>query len=99
MPSDATLPAGMIASCAARYVGVSTKTWRELRDRGVAPAGASPTGSPRHRIWSPRELEAWVAAGCPPQVEWVPEWTAIRRGLFGPSRPQGPALSLVERVA
>ncbi len=77
MPISNALPAGLGASDAARYVGMSPKTWRELRDRGVAPAGASPTGSARHRLWSPRELEAWVAAGCPEQREWRPMWRAM----------------------
>lgn len=77
MPTSGSPSSGLNASEAARHVGVSVKTWRALRARGIAPSGVSPTGSPRHRIWSRHELEAWVAFGCPAQGQWRPQWRAM----------------------
>lgn len=52
------------ASRAAQICGKSVRTWQAS---GLIPA---PLRVGRSLLWRVRDLEAWVAAGCPPRDEW-----------------------------
>ena len=57
----------------ARMLGVSRNTVWKLNASGRMP---SPIRLGRRTLWVITELEAWVAAGCPPRHKWQ----AIREG-------------------
>lgn len=54
---------------AAEMLNIHRATWRQWEATGRAPAG--------HRIgnkikrWNLEELQAWIRAGCPKQLEWL----------------------------
>lgn len=52
---------------AAQICGKSVRTWRAWQASGLIPA---PVRVGRSLLWRVRDLEAWVAAGCPPRDEW-----------------------------
>ena len=52
------------AGRAARMCGKSVRTWRIWHSGGLVP---SPVRIGRSVLWRQQDLEAWVAAGCPPR--------------------------------
>jgi predicted DNA-binding transcriptional regulator AlpA len=67
--ADSVLDAPLLvpASRAAQICGKSVRTWRSWQSSGLIPA---PVRIGRSLLWRVRDLEAWVAAGCPPRDEW-----------------------------
>lgn len=57
-----TQPMLLCAASASKLVGVSTRHWLRLCDRGAAPAGLH---LGRRRLWRRDELVEWVKNGCP----------------------------------
>ena len=51
----------------AQLLDVSERSLHRLDDAGKVPAGINLGGCKR---WSRREIEAWIAAGCPARKEW-----------------------------
>lgn len=49
---------------AAQKVGCSHRHWLRLCDDGLAPAGVKLRAL---RRWDEREIDTWIAAGCPPR--------------------------------
>lgn len=72
-PFDA---AGLVSrAAAAAFCGVGLSTWDKLTAAGRTPPPIRLGGKV---LWRPRELRAWVDAGCPDRAAWVPQWTALR---------------------
>ncbi len=55
------------ASEAAKMCGVSGRTWWSYHAGGLIPEPVRIRG---RTLWRKKELEAWVAAGCPPRDQW-----------------------------
>ena len=62
-----TDPLLISAKEAARICGKSLRTWQAWDSAGWIP---QPVRISRSTLWSLRELEAWVTAGCPRRNEW-----------------------------
>jgi predicted DNA-binding transcriptional regulator AlpA len=60
---------------AARYCAVGVSTWDRWTAAGLVPAPVKITGVVS---WSRDELAEWCRQGCPPRIEWIPLWAAIR---------------------
>jgi predicted DNA-binding transcriptional regulator AlpA len=61
-------PPGLFrAPDAAAYTGVSTATWWRWDSSGLCPVGLKIGGC---RLWSRRELDAWIDANCPARETW-----------------------------
>lgn len=56
------------AGAAARLCGISTKYWHILDTTGKVPLPVQAFG--RRRLWSVRELDLWIQAGCPSRERW-----------------------------
>ncbi len=61
-------PLLVTAQKSAELCGTSIRTWRTWCSSGTVPA---PIRIGRSLFWRREELEAWVAAGCPPRTEWT----------------------------
>jgi len=57
----------LTARQAAALCGKSLRTWRSWDAAGWIP---KPLKIGRSTLWRARELEKWVAAGCPRREEW-----------------------------
>jgi len=57
----------LTAAEAAEVCSKSLRTWRTWDSAGLIPA---PRRIGRSTLWSRRELEDWVEAGCPLRQEW-----------------------------
>lgn len=68
----ADAPFAVESKAAARLCGVSRAHWMKLVGTGRAPQGLR---LGRRRVWSVRELRAWLDAGAPS----VERWTAMRK--------------------
>lgn len=62
-----TQPLLLTAKMAAAMCGKSVRTWRSWDAAGRIPR---PIRIGRSTLWDCRELENWVAAGCPSREEW-----------------------------
>lgn len=60
-------PLLLTARKAAAICGKSLRTWRTWDSAGLIP---QPIRIGRSTLWRSKELEAWVAAGCPRRQEW-----------------------------
>jgi predicted DNA-binding transcriptional regulator AlpA len=58
----------LTAQRSADQCGTSVRTWRTWCASGRVPA---PIRIGRSLFWRRKELEAWVAAGCPGRTEWM----------------------------
>ena len=74
MATDATCHAGtpdtallVRAPQAAAMCGQSLRTWRAWDAAGLVPR---PLRIARSVLWRADELQAWIAAGCPPRAAW-----------------------------
>jgi predicted DNA-binding transcriptional regulator AlpA len=61
---------------AAKLCGLSPGTWDRHSSAGLVPAPRRIGGRP---LWSIRELEDWIAAGCPDRRTWESIKAAERR--------------------
>ena len=59
------------AAEAARLCGVCRTTWYAWHSAGKCPLPVRPGGQ-RVVRWRRFELDAWIAAGCPPRTRWQP---------------------------
>ena len=58
----------LTAAAAARWCGVSLRTWRRLVETGVVPRPIL-LGRKMKR-WRRVDFERWIEAGCPVRGEW-----------------------------
>ncbi len=58
----------LTATDAARRCGCSVRTWRTWDRSGRTPL---PIRIGRSLYWRPKELAAWVEAGCPDRATWI----------------------------
>jgi predicted DNA-binding transcriptional regulator AlpA len=65
---------------AAQFCGIGLSTWARHDASGRIPEGIKVVGS---KCWGREELEAWIAHGCPPRVEWEPIWQKLRAKRHG----------------
>jgi len=65
--SDPTRHLVLTAAAAARLFRVSERTWRAWHAGGQIP---EPVQIGRSVFWRPKELVAWVDAGCPDRHTW-----------------------------
>ncbi|MBN2292320.1 MAG: helix-turn-helix domain-containing protein [Pirellulales bacterium] len=56
------------AAQAAERFGCSVRTWRSWDRAGQTPP---PVRIGRSLYWRPKELAAWVEAGCPNRATWI----------------------------
>ncbi len=66
--SNKDRPLLLTADEAARCCGCSVRTWRARDRRGLTPP---PVRIGRSLYWRPKELAAWVEAGCPDRATWI----------------------------
>lgn len=66
-PGSMVEPLALSAQGVARLLGVSRAHIWKLHSQGKLP---SPVRLGRSVRWDRRELEAWLAAGCPPRDRW-----------------------------
>jgi predicted DNA-binding transcriptional regulator AlpA len=52
----------------AELLAVSTRTFDRMRSADLIPRPVELRGKTKR--WSRAELDAWIAAGCPPRVRW-----------------------------
>ena len=64
---DPSPPLLLTARKAAAICGKSLRTWRTWDSAGLIP---KPIRICRSTLWRAKELEKWVAAGCPRREEW-----------------------------
>jgi predicted DNA-binding transcriptional regulator AlpA len=69
------------ASALGRWLEVSKRTVFRLRTEGKLPPPVFIGSRPR---WVRAEIEAWIEAGCPPQVTW----NAIKADWLGHAGPR-----------
>ena len=60
-------PVLITARQAAMLCGRGLRTWRTWNAAGRIPR---PVRIGRAALWRTAELQAWIAAGCPPRAEW-----------------------------
>lgn len=63
------------ATEAGAMLGISRSNFYKLKSEAKVPA---PIRLGKRVLWRRKELEAWVAAGCPPRHEWdkMPQMTS-----------------------
>lgn len=64
---EALAPLLVGAKAAARLCGIGRSSWLSLAASGRAPPSLL---LGRRRLWRVREIEAWIAASCPPANRW-----------------------------
>ena len=52
----------------AELLAVSTRTFDRMQSAGLIPRPVELRGKTKR--WSRTEIDAWIAAGCPPRAKW-----------------------------
>jgi predicted DNA-binding transcriptional regulator AlpA len=67
-------PGAFRRDVASAFIGMGLSTFDKADAAGLVPQAHRVGGL---KIWSRRELSAWIDHGCPPRGEWGPLWAAL----------------------
>lgn len=79
--SETLSPLMVSAEAAAELVGISVRTWHNLRSQGQTPPEIRLAG---RVLWRRSDLELWISAGCPKRERFLE--LAQNQGMKGGAR-------------